>query len=561
MALTNYDRANLSASQQAAVQKATNDWNAANARGDAAGMAAAHAAAEAARNSAGYTSDDTGAYSGAYGSATAAEPMYTIRVNGATTGGISGDERAAQIEQQNKQAQLAVQYQQQLAAQQALYQQQLAAQQAEYERQKREAEELLRQQKAAELEASLSNLANAYQQNMNGYNQQAALLPQTYESARNATAAQNAQAGREFDERALAMGLSSGARGQAQLSRSAAYQNAMTQIDQQQANAQSDIDLAKNNLTTNYNNTVANARAQNEASLSDALYNELVRQEEQQRSDLQRAQQYQLQLAQLAQGVGDYSWLNQLGIDTSAYERQQASLAAQAAAEAAAYKPTFTVAQIQSEIKNAQKAGVTPSANVLRDYEYYYGEPYGGVATLTGGSSGGSGSSAGTRGTTGSVYNNGGLDSATVKQIQSYFGLDADGYWGPNSQSTTGYANAAEAQTAMQALQQQGAQLDNHDVYHQPQSDLGATSSAFQNPLAPGGANPSYRETSNGTMDDVTATVVRGYNALSSTGRAIYAQITGTLLPTTERKQAAVRNAFTTGQITLDEYNFLMNFV
>jgi len=298
-------------------------------------------------------------------SATAAEPMYTIRVNGATTGGISGDERAAQVAQQNKQAQLAVQYQQQLAAQQA-----------EYERQKREAEELLRQQKAAELEASLSNLANAYQQNMNGYNQQAALLPQTYSDARNAAAAQNAQAGREFDERALAMGLSSGARGQAQLSRSAAYQNAMTQIDQQQANAQSDIDLAKNNLTTNYNNTVANARAQNSAQLTDALYNELVRQEEQQRSDLQRAQQYQLQLAQLAQGVGDYSLLNQLGINTSAYEQQQASLAAQAAAETAAYKPTFTQAQVLSAAQNAAKTGEQLTGNLLRDFNYYqYGDP------------------------------------------------------------------------------------------------------------------------------------------------------------------------------------------
>ncbi|MBQ9460123.1 MAG: hypothetical protein IJU66_09360 [Oscillospiraceae bacterium] len=216
---------------------------------------------------------------------------------------------------------------------------------------------------------------------MNGYNQQAELLPQTYSDARNAAAAQNAQAGREFDERALAMGLSSGARAQAGLSRSAAYQNAMTQLDQQQANAQSDLDLAKNNLTANYNNTVANAKAQNEASLTDALYSELVRQEAQQRSDLQLAQQYQQQMAQLAAGYGDYSWLNDIGIDTSAYSQQQASLAAQAAAEAAAYKPTFTQAQVLTAAQNSAKTGDQLTGNLLRDFNYYqYGDPNYGAA-------------------------------------------------------------------------------------------------------------------------------------------------------------------------------------
>ncbi len=43
MALTEYDKKTLSASQQAGVAAATQKWNEANARGDAAGMAAAHA--------------------------------------------------------------------------------------------------------------------------------------------------------------------------------------------------------------------------------------------------------------------------------------------------------------------------------------------------------------------------------------------------------------------------------------------------------------------------------------------------------------------------------------
>ena len=47
------DKANLTSSQIAGIEKATNDWNAANARGDTAAMAAANAAANAIRATAG----------------------------------------------------------------------------------------------------------------------------------------------------------------------------------------------------------------------------------------------------------------------------------------------------------------------------------------------------------------------------------------------------------------------------------------------------------------------------------------------------------------------------
>lgn len=54
------DQSSLSKAQQSAVQKATNDYNAAAARGDTSGMAAAHAAAEAVRNSSGYSGGSDG---------------------------------------------------------------------------------------------------------------------------------------------------------------------------------------------------------------------------------------------------------------------------------------------------------------------------------------------------------------------------------------------------------------------------------------------------------------------------------------------------------------------
>ena len=68
MALTDYDKQNLSASDQKKIQAATDKWNAANAKGDTDGMRAAAAEAAAVRNNAGYKTDDTGKYTGSYSS-------------------------------------------------------------------------------------------------------------------------------------------------------------------------------------------------------------------------------------------------------------------------------------------------------------------------------------------------------------------------------------------------------------------------------------------------------------------------------------------------------------
>ena len=74
------------------------------------------------------------------------------------------------------------------------------------------------------------------------------------------------------------------------------------------------------------------------------------------------------------------------------------------------YTPTFTLAQVRSEIENARKYGTHLSAKVLRDYEYYYGEPYSGASggTASGTKSGGSG------GTPKASDNNGGSERASI---------------------------------------------------------------------------------------------------------------------------------------------------
>ena len=58
--ISDADRQNLSDTQLQGIEKATNDWKSANARGDTAGMAAAHAAAETIRAGAGYSGGSDG---------------------------------------------------------------------------------------------------------------------------------------------------------------------------------------------------------------------------------------------------------------------------------------------------------------------------------------------------------------------------------------------------------------------------------------------------------------------------------------------------------------------
>lgn len=79
MALTEYDKKNLSKNDQKKIQQATAKWEAANAKGDTKGMKEAADAAAAIRNNAGYKTDLSGNYTGAYtgGSSKGGNSQYT----------------------------------------------------------------------------------------------------------------------------------------------------------------------------------------------------------------------------------------------------------------------------------------------------------------------------------------------------------------------------------------------------------------------------------------------------------------------------------------------------
>ena len=137
--------------------------------------------------------------------------------------------------------------------------------------------EYLRQQAAARIEAQLAGLSSAYQQAMNGYDNELKNIQRSYYNQRNQTAAQDAIARRNFDERAAASGLNSGTAGQADLARSAAYTGELARLGAAEDAERNAVELNRANAQSQYEQAIAQARAENDYNLAGDLYKELIR--------------------------------------------------------------------------------------------------------------------------------------------------------------------------------------------------------------------------------------------------------------------------------------------
>ena len=242
--------------------------------------------------------------------------------------------------------------------------------------------EYLKQQAAAKLESDLANLKYAYDETLASYDAAAERLPQTYDTARNRTATQNALQQQYFNEYAAASGLSSGANAQARLAQSNAYQRDIASLNQAQANALSEIELEKSGLKREYENAVAQAKSTGNAALANSLYQELVRVQQLQREDAQFA-------AQLELAYKKFQWDQTSDLWQQSMSEQEMGL---------------------SELELALK---------------YFRE--------NSSSSNKKSSSSSSKG-----YDNGSLTAEQVKAMQTYYGLTPDGMWGPTSKQSTG---------------------------------------------------------------------------------------------------------------------------
>lgn len=259
---------------------------------------------------------------------------------------------------------------------------------------------------AANTAAQLAALKAAYEQNTADLDANAEKIPKIYYAARNETAAQSDLARQSFNEYAAARGLNTGTSGQAELSRSSTLQGNLADIAGREADALAANDLARQKLAAQYSSAVAQAEANGNAQLAQALYQEYVRQDSaaQQAADLarqqenwqtqfdftqrqyqdsqlgsQRQQAHELAMTMLAAGVmPDTATLNAAGVSTADALAMQAAVQQQAArgktsSGGGSGKPTLTYTQMMDAINSGN---LTPG--VLAAYQYYMGTSYGG---------------------------------------------------------------------------------------------------------------------------------------------------------------------------------------
>lgn len=164
-------------------------------------------------------------------------------------------------------------------------------------------ESYLREMYAASLASQQAQLEAAYKQNLAELEQALSKSDAGYTEQKRQTTGTAAQEAASWREMANAMGLNSGAFGQAALAQSNQLQSNLNTLNNAQATAQADIEQTRALLGQQYQLAILEAQANNDFELANALYNEAVRQDEALRQQEQFNAQLQLQYAQMAQSL------------------------------------------------------------------------------------------------------------------------------------------------------------------------------------------------------------------------------------------------------------------
>lgn len=295
---------------------------------------------------------------------------------------------------------------------------------------------------AQQLEAELAALKSAYDNNVAEVNAQNDRIAEQYRTARNRAAAQNALETQRMNEMGIAQGLNTGATGQMAMAQNAAYQGNLGNLWAQEAQDKADVDLMLAQLLNQYNGGVQQATAQSNAQRTQALLEEMARQQELAAQEQALSREYAMNL--LSSGVmPDSSTLASAGIsgneaNSLAQIYQQQLMGSQTAA-----KPTLTWAQVKKELE-----GGNTSPAVLSGYEYYMGQSY--PATGSGAAASTAAGAAATQ--TGGGYDNGGLSTAEVKRLQQDINkylpsgqkIAEDGKWGRATSNAVGGMTAQQ---------------------------------------------------------------------------------------------------------------------
>lgn len=326
-------------------------------------------------------------------------------------------------------------------------------------------------------EAALADLENAYQQNVAAIDRAGEGLDAAYQGARNQAAGADALSARNFAEIAAANGLNSGTTGQAALARSVTLQNNMNDINTQEAQSIADLELQRATAAIEYNNAIAKAKAENNLQLAEALYQEKVRYETALNAAIQQEWQnamtkWQAEYQMNRDAASDAQWQAEYNFMVRQYEEemalQQASMYGGVSSggsysggtsynSGAADSYGYTIDDYKAIYAQARESGdaelmqwANDGANAIRSALGVAGEyATKDIANVANRSSGVSSNTSNVKSpgsySSGVSYNNGGLTSSQVKELQAVYGLDQDGYWGPNSQAVSGVGSASAA--------------------------------------------------------------------------------------------------------------------
>lgn len=165
---------------------------------------------------------------------------------------------------------------------------------------------------SAAQEKALAALKTAYDNNTATVDAQAAKIPGIYHESENAVASNNAQERQNMNEYFAATGLNNGAAGQAQLSQNNVYQKNIGSLEEAKATALNDVETQRTQLSTQYQNAIAEAIANNNYELATSLYNEAVRVDESIVSTALNQANLNYQYATLNQNQSQFNTSNQI---------------------------------------------------------------------------------------------------------------------------------------------------------------------------------------------------------------------------------------------------------
>lgn len=132
---------------------------------------------------------------------------------------------------------------------------------------------------AAQQEAELAELEAAYIKNVSSLESAGEKIGTTYQAAKNQAAAQNELARQDMNEYFAARGLNTGTQGQMSLAQSAALQGQLGTLGAEEAEAITENQRDIDELEQQYILAQQQAKAQNNAELTKALYEEMARQD------------------------------------------------------------------------------------------------------------------------------------------------------------------------------------------------------------------------------------------------------------------------------------------